>query len=718
MYRGQNIRTFAPPELKSFNLNQFLGVDFTKGDYISDARRSPDALNTVWGNNPFVFDTRPGIKRVFTDKLIDTSNEGKPINGIHIYEPLGEILIHAKTDLYKITGTATEIKDGEAETTLLYTGLEARATQSFMMNGILYIIGGGLYLQYDGVIVTEVVGFIPTTVINRLPSGGGVAFEAVNLISAYRKNSFRAESIPQEIVDTYTADGTETEFSLTTTTNITYDEIVVTVDSNIKQAVVDYIVDRINAKITFLVAPTNLSSVEITYYAEDPDSLVWETEYFLDSTDLDEEDITVIVNGVELDETTDFSVDYALGKVTFASAPKSEIGGVDNVIITFSKAVAGYADLINDCTIFGIFGGKNDTRVFLTGNADYPNKDWQSGLYDATYFPDTGFTLIGADNTAIKGYIKQYDTQMIIKEGNQQDGSAFLRVFGLDAESKPVFPVEQGAVGIGAISSRSFAYIQGEPLFLSSQGVVGVQGTNVDNQRLIQDKSELINSVLTNEFNLQNAIGVEHENKYYLFINGKVFVCDARMRYTDPLGNVQYEWMYWATIRADSVKSYSFNGNSYLLIGYNGILFRLKSPTEFAAFIDEDELGNLSNIETYWTTPVLYFGSISVRKSLADIYILFSKRNRIKVKIEAIVDGSRTVQLGSYDKSGLLAFSDLDFASFSFDSFHATFTFKQRAALQRFDNIQFKIIKETNGTISNLSFGIEVFQATYQHLNH
>ena len=134
---------------------------------------------------------------------------------------------------------------------------------------------------------------------------------------------------------------------------------------------------------------------------------------------------------------------------------------------------------------------------FLSGNPSLKNRDWQSGLYDATYFPDLGFTEIGSDDTAIMGYVKQYDTQILLKKATQTQAAHFLRIFNIDSEGNVSFPVEQGAVGIGAISKRCFSSLQGEPLFLSKQGVIGISGSNVDNQRLLQDRSSLVNTKLT-----------------------------------------------------------------------------------------------------------------------------------------------------------------------------------------------------------------------------
>ena len=110
------------------------------------------------------------------------------------------------------------------------------------------------------------------------------------------------------------------------------------------------------------------------------------TQFQVDAKDLDDTTVTAAVDG---EAVTVSSVNRSTGLVTLASAPPNG-NGLANVSISFSKTVDGYADKINQCSIAGLYGGKNDTRVFLTGNPDEPNCDWQSGLYDPTYFPDTG----------------------------------------------------------------------------------------------------------------------------------------------------------------------------------------------------------------------------------------------------------------------------------------------------------------------------------------
>ena len=107
------------------------------------------------------------------------------------------------------------------------------------------------------------------------------------------------------------------------------------------------------------------------------------TQFKVDATDLDATAVTAEVNGSAV---TVSAVNRSTGLVTLAAAPANG-NGLANVSIAFAKTVSGHADKINKCRFAGLYGGKNDTRVFLSGNPDEPDCDWQSGLYDPTYFP-------------------------------------------------------------------------------------------------------------------------------------------------------------------------------------------------------------------------------------------------------------------------------------------------------------------------------------------
>ena len=123
------------------------------------------------------------------------------------------------------------------------------------------------------------------------------------------------------------------------------------------------------------------------------------------------------VDNVVLAEGTDFTVDRATGIVTFTVAPSV---GTNNVQIIAHKTFVGFPDRIKKCTFNTLFGGNNDTRVFVSGNPDYPNQIWRSGLFDPTYFPENGYYKVGSDRERVMGFAKQYD-YLSLKRNHQKE---------------------------------------------------------------------------------------------------------------------------------------------------------------------------------------------------------------------------------------------------------------------------------------------------------
>ncbi len=164
--------------------SNFRGGDF-RGLEVN-LHRSPDCLN-VWKDYtnldtqvaPESICTRPGLvqKKICSDIVY----------GVFFYKE--EMIVHSGKKLY-----ASSIG---GELRVLYEGrdLSEAASNAFIYNDIWYFKDGQSYLRYDGVTVTDVEGYIPTTTIARRPEGGGTKFEDVNLLSNYRKNSFLADGI-------------------------------------------------------------------------------------------------------------------------------------------------------------------------------------------------------------------------------------------------------------------------------------------------------------------------------------------------------------------------------------------------------------------------------------------------------------------------------------------------------------------------------------------
>ncbi len=78
-------------------------------------------------------------------------------------------------------------------------------------------------------------------------------------------------------------------------------------------------------------------------------------DYQLDTTNIDDV-VSVVVDGKTLG-AGQYSVLREMGRIVFYSIPqKPSVAGQDNVIVTFTKRVAGYAERIAKCTLSTTFG--------------------------------------------------------------------------------------------------------------------------------------------------------------------------------------------------------------------------------------------------------------------------------------------------------------------------------------------------------------------------
>lgn len=274
----------------------------------------------------------------------------------------------------------------------------------------------------------------------------------------------------------------------------------------------------------------------------------------LDSVDLVEK---LDSDGVwqPLSEGTDYTVDLAAGKITFTTAPgKSPITGEDNVRITASRTVAGYADRINKCrfgTLFGVNGAAD--RLFLSGNPDFVNYDWHSGQNDPTYWPDTGYSVIGTEKSAIVGYSIIND-RLATHKDDQADGRNVVIRQGDLVDSEAVFPVVNTLQGQGAVATYSFAYLVNEPLFLTKLGVYAITAQDITGEKYAQNRSFFVNGKLLEEENLQEAFAFVYKDLYWLCLNGVAYILDGlQPLQTDrslPYSTRQYAAFYRTNVPA------------------------------------------------------------------------------------------------------------------------------------------------------------------------
>ncbi len=210
----------------------FRGVDF-RGEEIN-LTRSPDSVN-MWKvyKETESIRTRPGLKEFygFTD-----------VHGIYFFK--NELIVHHGTTLDSSFPSSWQWVDGKPTMVAwntLHGAVEDKPGCAFVFNDVWYFKDGKNYLQYSGMECREVEGYIPTTSIGRKPGGGGSTYEDVNMLSAYRKNTFLADGKSKEFF--LDARDLDNDFLPTVTVNDT----ALTGDS--------FSVDYEAGKITFTEAP-------------------------------------------------------------------------------------------------------------------------------------------------------------------------------------------------------------------------------------------------------------------------------------------------------------------------------------------------------------------------------------------------------------------------------------------------------------------------------
>lgn len=389
--------------------------------------------------------------------------------------------------------------------------------------------------------------------------------------------------------------------------------------------------------------------------------------YQLSANKLDSIDKVEVLNeNGEKVTTTAYTADLTTGKITFSEVHKPLVNGQDNVFVTYTKTVEGYADRINKCTISDLYGLGGSNRVFLSGNPDYKAYDWYSDIFRPNYFPDLNYSIVGTSDTRIMGYQRLGKYQMILKEDNQQDSTVFQRFGTLNDDGSITFSVEQGVAGIGAVSKYCFGMLADEPLFLSRQGIQAITSNNILAERTIRNRSFFVDSYLTKESNLQNAVACEWNGYYVLCVNNVAYVLDGKNKAYKERSTVandySYECYYWTNIPATC------------LLSVNGELYFGTEEGKICKFnTDIDNMSKYSDdgdaIVASWATknddddaPHLY-KSMTKKGCLVTI----KPYSRSSGTIYVVKDGNprQFLRSGIMD---ILDFDDVDFDRFSFNT--------------------------------------------------
>lgn len=392
------------------------------------------------------------------------------------------------------------------------------------------------------------------------------------------------------------------------------------------------------------------------------------TNYQLSLTNLDATAVTATVNGTALTETTDFTVNRTTGVVTFNTAPAT---GTDNVIITAYKTYITKPSQITKCTMNVEFGGNNDSHIFVSGNPDNINWAWRSGVYDPTYWPENGFYKVGSDAEKIQGFSHQYTYLVIHKEH-----SLWNMAFQLN-NGDPTYPISPINGKTGAIAPKSINLIENTPISLDEKGVFVLKASTVREQNNVEHISQAVDRQLLTESNLEKAVSINFDSKYWLAVNGNVYVFDYLIK----------EWFIYDNIHVNCFMA----ADNYLYFGSDsdGLIFQFKKDTDPTPYNDDGIA-----INAYWYSKLIAFEHPEMLKIVRHIYSTIKPLSHTSVNVYLRTDKKGEVLIGT-QRADQFNFLNFDFTKFTFVVSDIPQEFSKKKREKKITDIQIKLENNT-----------------------
>lgn len=400
-------------------------------------------------------------------------------------------------------------------------------------------------------------------------------------------------------------------------------------------------------------------------------------------------------------EGTDFNVNRGAGFVDLYNAPSSPvITGEDDVKILAYRTVPGYRERITKCTNGTLFGvGGAEDRLFLTGNPDYPNWDFYSEQYNPSYFPDTGYSALGSEQSAIVGYALVNNYLAAFKDGFDTSQSVFIREGDLvvkqqkigDATyevSEPAFKLINTLQGNGVIAPYAFGYLTTEPLFLTKSGIYAITAQDITGEKYSQNRSFYLNGELTKENNLEDAVATTFNDMYILALNNQLYILDGlqatRTDRSEPYSTRQYVGFHCINVPAICL----WTDDDTLWFGTgDGKVCRFKTDVEDPESYNDDG----KEIYCCWETPDLDGKLFYKNKTFRYFAIRMMKVLRTSVKLYS-------EKLGAWsfikeDKTAGLTFDfeNVDFEAFSFSTDRSEKVVHTKVRVKKVDKARFRV---------------------------
>lgn len=287
----------------------------------------------------------------------------------------------------------------------------------------------------------------------------------------------------------------------------------------------------------------------------------------------------------------------------------------------------------------GLRGG---TRLFVSGNPEYPNLVHWSDVNNPLYFPEGNFKYVGGDSQRVTGFGKQGGMLIVFKEKETyRFGIETAEVTtqaveaGIAVTNDYVFTVVPINSYIGCDVPNTIQLCSNNLVWMNTNGkVYTLVSANQYNENTIKEVSLNIESKIKEHTaeELKNASAADYDGRYYLLIGNKIYVQDYRNSpfvyygsYVDDKkaqrGMEWYIWdvaikgITWHRILGEGTKpvmcgSYFDESDNLVMINY-----------VFSGRDDTSPDGSSAPVNCMFQTKVFDFGNPSTFKNIGQMYL-------------------------------------------------------------------------------------------------
>ncbi len=189
----------------------------------------------------------------------------------------------------------------------------------------------------------------------------------------------------------------------------------------------------------------------------------------------------------------------------------------------------GFEDIFSKLTVAESFGGEtiSGTRMFMTGNPDFPGRLYISHLLNPLRFDIDSHETVGSGCDDITGLIRQYGRLVMFTKNN------VMRLEYSFTDGNSAYAVKELNSSIGCDMPQSIQLIDNRIVFGNSEkGLMIIDTTEDFGEQNIKPLSANINKghedalLEQSKEELIDAFSVDFDRKYYLSVGNRVYVWD------------------------------------------------------------------------------------------------------------------------------------------------------------------------------------------------